>query len=80
MLQKPYKKQQKNRKTGGEEKQGKARKSYEKLGKVKKSQGTSYAIRLTTRQTTHLMPYALPPSPALRPTEKQGKAMKNTEK
>ena len=39
-----------------------------------KKQGTSHAIRPTTRQTTHHMPYALPPSLALRPTEKQGKA------
>ena len=37
MLQKPYKKQQKNIKTGGEEKNGKARKSYENLEKVRKS-------------------------------------------
>ena len=63
-------KQEKTIKTGGEEKQGKAKKSYETLGKVKKSQGTSCAIRPTTRQTTHHMPYALLQSSALRPTEK----------
>ena len=72
MLQKPYKKQQKPRKTG---RRGKAGKSYEKLGQFMKSQGVSYAIRPTTRQTTHPMLYALPTSLPCRPTEKQGKAM-----
>ena len=37
MLTKPYKKHEKTTKTGGEDKDGKARKSYEKLGKVRKS-------------------------------------------
>ena len=47
-----------------------------------KNQGASCAIRLTTSQTTHPTPYALPPSLALalRPTDKQGKAKKSKEK
>ena len=72
---KARKSQEKATKSGGEEKQRKAGKSYEKLRKVRKSIGTSYAIRPTARQTTHLMPYA----PQMG-KERQGKAKKNKEK
>ena len=66
------------------EKQEKTTKSKKKARKSNnnlcKSKGTSYAIRPATRQTTHHMPYALPPSIALRPTEKQREAKKTKEK